>query len=435
MVTLFSFQLHADTIVFDHVNVIPMVKNEVLYDQRVIVVNGTITAIEPATSKLTVKADRVIDSKNQFMIPGLSDTHYHQTGSTIEENELQYKLLIANGVTSVLSMGEWSGQDTIAIRQRANHKTALAPFYKTVGPQVEGYKVKTPEAAIETVNFHKERGYDFIKIHSNLPKDAYLTLLEEAEKAGIPVIGHTQRDKPLELSLRLTKIVHVEDIFMVFSDENNLKINDIDQQLAKSIASQVKDSGIYVAPTLSTVSMIPDFTNPKRYKALKARDINKYLPKSVFDWWTGPKGSYQQEFFTTPLGLDYIDRVIKGVHQLTLALHKADVPLLVGSDNFGMQITGFSVHEEMQMMQDAGIPAFDVLRAATVTSARFLERHATTGTINEGKNAEFIILNKNPLEDIRNTRSITGVMLKGQWLNRKQIDDMLLQVELAHASQ
>ena len=199
------------------------------------------------------------------MIPGLTDAHYHQTGDTEEENDLQYKLLIANGVTSVISMAEWSGQDTIAIRERSKLDSVLAPFYTTVGPQVNDSNVLTPDDAFKMVQLHKDRGYDFIKIHGNIPKDAYIALLDSAEKVDIRVVGHTQRDKPLEYSLRLSNIVHMEDIVMVFSSEANLTIVDIDDQLAEDIAGQVKDSGIYVAPTLSIVAMIPEFTDEERH--------------------------------------------------------------------------------------------------------------------------------------------------------------------------
>lgn len=427
-----SMQTYSETLVFDHVNVIPMDKERVLYDNRVIVVDDKITRIEPSSSKLNIKADRIIDSTGQYMIPGLSDTHYHQNGYSIEEDDLQYKLLIANGVTSILSMGEWGGQDVIATRYRANKKSTLSPFFATVGPQLDANNIKTPEDAIKMVQFHQDRGYDFIKIHGNIAKDAYLTLLDEAEKAGIPTVGHTQRDKPFEIALRMASIVHAEDIVMAFSDEGNLTVVDMDEKLAKDIAKQVKDSGIYVAPTLSTVAMIQDWTDPQRFEALKIREINKYLPKDALAYWLSPKNDYHQPFFLTEHGLAYIDKVIKGARMLTAAMHNAGVPMLIGSDNYGIQVTGFSVHEDMEQLQSAGVPTYDVLRAATVMAARFLERSASAGTINEGKNAQFVLLDKNPLVDIKNTRSITGVMLKGKWHDRNALDKMLQQVEDGH---
>lgn len=427
-----SLQAQSETLVFDHVNIIPMDKEHVLYDHRVIVVDDKITRIEPSSAKLTLKPDRVIEATGQYMIPGLADTHYHQNGWSTEKDDLQYKLLIANGVTSILDMGEWDGQDAIATRYRANKKSTLSPFFSTVGPQLDANNIKTPEDAVKMVLFHKTRGYDFIKIHGNIAKDAYLTLLDEAEKAGIPTVGHTQRDKPFELALRMASIVHAEDIVMAFSDESNLSVVDMDETLAKDIATQVKDSGIYVAPTLSTVAMIQDWTDPQRFEALKTREINKYLPKDDLAWWLSPESDYFQPFFKSEHGLDYINKVIKGSKMLTAALHNAGVPLLIGSDSFGIQVTGFSVHEDMEQLQSVGVSPYHVLRAATVMPARFLKRSASAGTINEGKNAQFVLLNKNPLINIKNTRAITGVMLKGQWFDKNQLDEMLKQAEEAY---
>jgi imidazolonepropionase-like amidohydrolase len=131
-------------------------------------------------------------------------------------------------------------------------------------------------------------------------------------------------------------------------------------------------------------------------------------------------------------GLEYIDKVIKGTRMLTTELHKAGVPLLIGSDSFGIQVTGFSVHEDMEQLESVGVSPYHVLRAATVMPARFLKRTASAGTINEGENAQFVILDKNPLDDIKNTRAIAGVMLKGKWFDRSQLDEMLKQAEDAY---
>jgi imidazolonepropionase-like amidohydrolase len=87
----------------------------------------------------------------------------------------------------------------------------------------------------------------------------------------------------------------------------------------------------------------------------------------------------------------------------------------------------------MEQLHEAGVSTFDVLRAATVTGARYLKRSAIAGTISEGKNAEFIILAKNPFDNIKNTREIEGVMLKGQWLDKKRLDKLLLDVKNAQS--
>jgi imidazolonepropionase-like amidohydrolase len=102
---------------------------------------------------------------------------------------------------------------------------------------------------------------------------------------------------------------------------------------------------------------------------------------------------------------------------------------MTGSDTFGMAIVGFSLHEEMQLLTDIGLTPYEALRASTVTPARYLNSIALEGTVSEGKNANLVLLNKNPLKDIKNTKTIEGVMLKGKWYTRAQLNKMLLDVE------
>jgi imidazolonepropionase-like amidohydrolase len=97
-----------------------------------------------------------------------------------------------------------------------------------------------------------------------------------------------------------------------------------------------------------------------------------------------------------------------------------------------MVIVGFSLHSEFEFLQETGIKPYDILLASTVNPARYLQTYASEGTITEGKRANLVLLNKNPLEDIRNTRSIEGVFLNGIWFNRARLDEMLGEVEDAY---
>lgn len=417
--------------IIDHVNVIPMDEERILKDYRVIVDDGIIVGLEPSSKKSKIKADRIINATGKFLMPGFSDTHYHQSGLTQAEFELQYKQLIANGITSVRSMGEFEGQDTIEIRSQANDNNPMSPYYFTTGPIIDAYMLKTVDEALKMVEMHKKRGYDFIKVHENYPLDVYLTILNEAEKAGIPVVGHAQRDKPLEYTLRLASIAHIEELVMVFSDEDNLTITDFSEEMLTSIAKQVKQSGIYVSPTLTIVAKIQDYTDKAKFSKLKSSYESSLLPVKEFINYTTYGSNYLSDKFATPQLLKYVDDIIKSTQKLTLALYKEGVPMLVGSDNFGMQSTGFSYHDEMDAMNKAGMSNYAVLNSATTLSARFLRRYATAGTINIGKKAELVLLNGNPLENIKNTRLVEGVMLKGHWFDRSALDQMLNDVKLA----
>ena len=431
MFALFCLQAHAEVIAFENVNVIPMESRAVKYHQRVIVDGDRIVAIAPMKQPRGINVARSIDCAGKYMIPGLVDTHYHQRGTDTAEYALLYKLLLANGITTVVSMGEDGGQDAIAIRQHANSAEVLAPNYYTVGPYLDADSLKTPNDAAEAVRHHQKRGYDFIKVHGNLPLPVYLTLLSEAELAGIPVVGHAQRQLPLEYSLRLSHIAHMEEIAMIFSDDVNFRINDINRTQAKKIAQQIKDSGVTVSPTLTILAGIENFTDDARFDALKKRRVTAYLSRSEYENYTTEGKEYRSEFMLSRKGREGVAKLINNTRMLTRALHAAGVPLLVGSDNFGMQITGFSYHDEMEAMHKAGMPAFDVLNAATTGSARYLKRQASAGTLSTGKKAEFVLLSANPLTDIRHTRDVQGVMLKGHWLDKEALDKGLQEVMAA----
>ncbi|ELX12404.1 putative amidohydrolase [Janthinobacterium sp. HH01] len=208
---------------------------------------------------------------------------------------------------------------------------------------------------------------------------------------------------------------------MVFSDDAHFLINDINRLQAEKIARQIKDSGVIVSPTLTILAGIENFTDDARFDALKKRPITAYLSRSEYENYTTAGKEYRSEFILSAKGRKGVAQLIRNTRVLTRALHAAGVPMLVGSDNFGMQITGFSYHDEMEAMHKAGMPAYEVLNAATVGSARYLKRQASAGTLSVGKKAEFVLLSANPLADIRHTRDVQGVMLKGHWLDRQAL--------------
>ncbi|MES2826268.1 MAG: hypothetical protein V4732_21925 [Pseudomonadota bacterium] len=239
LVITFAFKcslLKAEIIAFENVNVITMEDDKLLHQYRVVTADDKIVDISSMAKPGTVTANRTINCAGKYLMPGFTDAHFHPRGAkTIQDLQIFYKLLIANGITTVVSMGEDSGQDAIATREYANNKRNLAPFYFTAGLLLGSEDLKTPEDAIATIKYHKKRGYDFIKVHEDFPKQVYFTLLREAQQAGIPVIGHAQRSLPLEYSLRLNLIAHMEEIVDIYSDMKNFTITDITTQQSTGI--------------------------------------------------------------------------------------------------------------------------------------------------------------------------------------------------------
>ncbi|MFT4929279.1 MAG: imidazolonepropionase-like amidohydrolase [Phenylobacterium sp.] len=379
--------LQAKTISFEPVNVISMNQQGVQADQRVIVEDNKIVAIEPVSQPTTFKVDKVIDSKGKYMLPGFAETHYHLTSSMVEE----FKLLLINGVTSVRNMSDYPqyqqfGIDIIEVRKQAN-TMLLAPWFFTAGPPLEKHNLKTPADAIAMVKYHTKRDYDFIKVHDDFSADTYLTLLRHAEQANIPVVGHAQRDLALDYSLRLKSIAHVEEFMYLYT---KAQLND--DVFLRQLAKQVKDSGVYLSPTLSTFALIARYADDQRFEQLKNRPETALLAQSNLQQWAVDNNSYRQKsWFTAPESLKRLASELKLLQRITLFMHQVGVPLMVGSDTYGLQVPGFSLHDEMLLMHQSGLSAYDVLKAATATSARHLGRYAIAGTISVGKNAEFVL--------------------------------------------
>lgn len=406
---------------FENVNVIPMNVDTIITNQRVIISNSKILKIEPVTKTTTNHIDLTIEASDKYLIPGLVETHYHLQNNI--ENE--FKLLIANGITSARNMAEYNGQDHIKIRNLAKCNTILSPHYYTTGPYLKRNNFKHIDSVDVIVQYHKKRGYDYLKIADNLPKDIYLKLLETAKKEKIEIVGHGQRELPLEFSLRIKSIAHVEEFMNIFSKEERTSISYLNRA-----AKEIKTSGVYVSPTLGIFEMISKYADKDKSELLNNDKIIKYLPKHYSDYWRSDKINYRKNsWFTDKESLIRLEKELEWQKKFTLLLHNQGVPLMAGSDTYGLFLPGFSLHHELELMQSSGLSNYETLKTATVIPARYLNTISQSGTVSEGKLADLVLLNKNPLENISNTRAISGVMIKGQWFDREKLDNLLLEVE------
>jgi imidazolonepropionase-like amidohydrolase len=176
--------------------------------------------------------------------------------------------------------------------------------------------------------------------------------------------------------------------------------------------------------------MISRYADKKKSATLNKKESIKYLPKHYADYWKSDNINYRtNSWFITEKSLSRLEQELKWQQDFTLILHKQGVPLMAGSDTYGLFLPGFSLHHELELMHSSGLSTYETLKTATVTPARYLNTIAQSGTITEGKLADLVLLDKNPLEDIRHTKTISGVLLKGKWFDRKELDKLLLDVE------
>lgn len=420
-----------DTISIENVNVIPMTEEIVVPNQRVVIAGGKILKIEPATTPLAYKATLVIDGTGKYLIPGLSEMHYHWRNKEIQND---FKLFIANGITTVRNMSESPGQDHVAIKQKLLSGKLMGPNYFTTGPYLKAKDLQSEEQVMQVVKLHKEKGYDFIKLADNLPKNIYLKLLAEAQAGGIPVIGHAQRNLPVEYSFRMKSIEHIEEFLYITDEKTGQTFFKEDVPAMERLAQQVRDSKITIGTTLVVFDFITKCLDDKKFALLQQDSLKQYLAKEERESFLTEKNDYRKLRNSKIDGINapaLFDAYFDWMKRFTRILSDKGVSLLTGSDTYGMVIVGFSLHKEFELLQQTGIRPYDILLASTVHPARYLNTYPLEGTVTEGKNANLVLLNKNPLENISNTKTIEGVLLHGQWFDKKQLDKMLRDVATA----
>lgn len=447
---LASLQLQAQNFTVQHVTLIPMNKEGSVPDMTVIVQDGKITKIAPSASVTIPPNSTVIDGRNKFLIPGLYDMHAHffyEQGENVNTCDKELKMMLANGLTSVrIECGDPLYLD---VREKVNSNKLTGPRLTVASPQFVGAwpwggKVfaeicTTPEEAITAVKKCKKEGYDEIKITFMIKREVYDAIIRTAAQEKIKVTGHVGPLVKLPAGLAARQqIEHMDEFIDILlpdtsynhgqsvSDMNLWRKNAwatvplLDENRIPLLVKMVKDAGIYVTPT--NYFFFSCFGVVSSEAEYKSKPDYAYIPPAILPERWSIKNRFQNNAPPAESQKKYIDIRMK----ITKALWQAGVPLMAGSDSpEWFLVQGFSIHDEIETFVKCGLTPWAALQTATVNTATYLGEINTKGTIEPGKIADLILLDKNPLEDIRNTRSISGVMHGKQWFDRAGIDQLL----------
>jgi imidazolonepropionase-like amidohydrolase len=418
--------------IITNVNIVDVKTGEILKNKTVAIDNNRISAIydkEIVGSISTI----VIDGKGKYLIPGLWDMHAHYKWSHVDLDPL----LIANGITGIREM--WGNMPAfVEIPKRTQQEGLLSPDIYLSGDLLDGNPpsfpagclvITTPNEAVDAVKKQVEQKVDFIKVYSNLSEECFMAIAKEAKKMNIPFAGHIPNRVSIYTAIDagMASSEHLYGLLKACSSvdtSNEALISTFSEKRFDSLCFVLAKSNMWICPTLTVnraMSYLNDstFTNDNRMS---------YLPRYVIDIWNQKINPYTKaeiDNFANSTRVRYLFEL-----SLIGKMNEKGVKFIAGTDFPNPYVfPGFSLHDELSLLVEGGMPALDALRSATINPAIFMNKKADFGSIEVGKLASLVLLNKNPLENIENTKTIETVILRGKVYNRKALDLMLAQAK------
>lgn len=410
-------------VAFVDFNVVPMDRDVVLPRQTVVVRGrfieriGDVETVEPPRGAHIIAGDG-----SQFLAPGLTDAHVHLRG----RYDSWLPLFVANGVTTVFNMEGRPGH--LALKRRIASGQQEGPTVYTAGRYVEGPDIRTPSDARSEVARQAARGYDFVKIHGDLSQDVYRILTEAGRELGIPVIGHAPRNLPLSAVLENGQVAltHAEELLQT-------ELRSLDSGAATELATRMAAAGTWLVPTLAHFDAVArQWGSPSGVEAALASEAAAYMPRSLREEWRTRNVFLEVDAADRDRLLDMAD-----FHRpLLRALDRAGVPMLAGTDTpIPTLVPGFSLHTEIEALHETGLTGYEALATATSNAGRFIRAYvdaeARFGTLERGARADIVMLEADPRRDLEGLRRPQGVMVRGVWYGRADLDRMLGQVATA----
>jgi len=439
-------------LILEHVTVIDSTGTAPHTNMSVLVVGNRIKSISPSRRTKPAPGAIAVDATGKFLIAGLWDMHVHALSGNHPEHF--FPLFIANGVTGIRDMGGDIPLDQIAqLKQEIANGSRLGPETFAAGPILEGahpfwpfsVAVKDPEDARRSVIRLVGERADFLKVYNTLSGDAYLAIAAQAKKMRIPFVGHIPGGiTPAEASrLGQKSIEHLwgtpiyasskseqlEKLLAVANDaddpkvarESFYKINEAiltthDSRKARSLFKEFARNRTWQTPTLVVLRSYASIHDP----VLRKDPRIAYIPDDLLGFWNSMGGP------PDPRNDEIQLRLFKHDLDIVNAMHAAGVPLLAGTDTPNpYTYPGFSLHEELELLVSAGLSPMEALQTATLRAAEFLGVERLFGSVEVGKIATLVLLDADPLGDIRNTRKIRAVILRGNLLDRAKLDELL----------
>lgn len=425
------------TVAITHVTLIDGSGAPPMKDMTVVVANGRVAGVTQAPRAI-VPADAVmVDGKGRFLIPGLWDMHVHC--GDYERGRKSLALLVANGITGVRDMGS-PVEDILRLRADSKDGKILSPRIVAAGPLLETtlpasmadnpmlMSAGTRMEARSAVDKLKSRGVDFIKVHDSVSREGYLEIARESKRLGIPFAGHvppfvTAREASAAGQRSIEHLGgHYRAVLIACSRRSG--------ELQRAAASLLRSSIERVKHGQAPDEIGPfrlGFTKPllESFDSGRATEIIALFRRNR-TWQTPTLVALEQSWDSFGAELTSAEREVgRGLLQETMELmremRRAQIGILAGTD---LPLAGADsrLPDELALLVHAGLTPTEALDAATRAPAEFLGRPDSLGTISQGKIADLVLLDADPLEAVENTKRIDAVVLDGRLISKDEIE-------------
>lgn len=452
-----------------HVNVIDVTGAPLRADQTVVIRGQRIVAIGAAAATPVPSGAQAVDGAGKFLIPGLTDMHVHLTaaGEPDGSRKFMIPLLLANGITSVRDMGGYL-ESLIPLRKEIEERKRLGPRIVYAGPYLDGTPPSFQPSLVANDRAQAEQdvreviahGVDFIKVQSRLSREAYFAIAYAARAANVPFVGHVPdlvtAAEAADAGQR--SVEHLTNVLRGCSrDEPTLMRNQFyepakkgtaaqrharvarwQEQVLKSFSQETCDAliakfaqrDVWQTPTLV---LLKNDAFPVLGSGSIADPRTEYIPAKTLQLWRNTRS--EQTRFVGPAESELRAQLFAKSAQLVTEMQRAGVKILAGTDSPAPYVfPGFGLHDELALLVDGGLTPLEALQAATRNAAEFLHQESESGSIAEGKYADLVLLDANPVQDIQNADKIRAVILRGKLLDRSALDGLLGSVRLFAAS-
>jgi imidazolonepropionase-like amidohydrolase len=462
-------QAGSPTVVIRRVTVVDVTDGSLHPDRTVLVAGSRIAAVGPVDEIAVPNDAEILEAAGAYLIPGLWDMHVHSVANValdranhaISARDWHFPLFLAHGVTGVRNMNDGTADLTLELTRSIKRRLAQGdlrgpPRFLSAGPSLDGDPplgsnpavVRTAAEARAAVAQLVSNGADLVKVYENLSRDAYFAIMDEARRRKIPVDGHvpfritpeevaragqrtvehpdalaaacsttaeTERKRFAEVLANYEKLPETEKFLAMFRHVRAL-YDSRDPAACASAIEAFRRNGVAV-----TVDVLAYHHVVNTEQVLRDTARMQLVPDQI-------RLNWEKQFASK--GIREFQAILRPIVPLELEnvrlLNESGVLLLAATDvGVPLQVPGISLHVELERLAEAGLTPLEALQTATVNPARVLKMTDVLGSIETGKFADLVLLDANPLDDIRNTQKIRAVVADGRLYRRADLDRLL----------